>query len=87
MGVTASILSKQKNTSFIFAESYSNLPDAKAAAKIIEILDNYLGLKVDFKPLLEKAEKFEKKIKTIIEHSGKISKQKESKEDTFGYIS
>jgi len=71
MGVTSALLLKTENMpiSCILAETHSNLPDSKAAAKIIEILDGYLGLKVDYKPLLETAKKFEEKIKKVMQQS------------------
>jgi len=65
MGVTGALLLKAKcPISAIFVETHSQLPDSRAAAKIIEILDKYLNLKIDYKPLLEKAEQFEAKLKT-----------------------
>lgn len=81
MGVTGSILIKADNfdSSCLFAETHSNLPDSKAAAKVIEVLDKYLGLKVDYKPLLEQAEKFEDKLKTIMQKGQEAEKMKELK--------
>jgi uncharacterized protein len=70
MGVTGALMQRTNNgmpLSCVFAETHTGLPDSKAAAKIIEVLDAYLGLDVDIKPLLESAEKFELKIKTILE--------------------
>lgn len=64
-GVSASLLSKQPESTFIFTETHSELPDSRSAAKMIEVLDKYLGLKIDYKPLIEKAEEFEKKLKGI----------------------
>ena len=55
--------------SCLFAETHSNLPDSKAAARIVEALDKYLGMDLDYKPLLEQAEKFEEKLKTILQKS------------------
>jgi len=66
VGVVASLLSKKPDASFIFAETHSQLPDAKAAAEIIKRLDQYLGLKVDYKPLIKKAILFEKKLKSLL---------------------
>ncbi|MFH0831339.1 MAG: PAC2 family protein [archaeon] len=66
-GVSASLLSKQPDSTFIFTETHSDLPDSRSAAKMIEVLDKYLGLDIDYKPLLEKAEMFEKKLKTIMQ--------------------
>jgi uncharacterized protein len=84
VGVTASFLAKSPESTFIFTEAYSNMPDSRAAAKIIEILDEYLGLDVDYKPLLKKAENFEDKIKDILSKSADTMKQKEKKESYFG---
>ena len=73
MGVTASIILREKlPSSCIFVETHSQLPDSRGAAKIIETLDRYLGLKVDIKPLLQKAEEFEGKLKMLMEQ-GKLA--------------
>jgi len=69
--------------SAIFVETHSQLPDSKAAAKIIEILDKYLNLKVDYKPLLAKAEQFEDKLKTIVQQKNQAEEQKEKKELSY----
>lgn len=75
MGVTGALLIKAElPLSCIFAEAHTNLPDSKAAAKIIETLDKYLGLDVDYEPLLKQAEKFEGKVRGLLE------KSKEAKE-------
>jgi uncharacterized protein len=81
LGVTATLLLQAKETSVscIFVETHSNLPDSKAAAKAIEVLDKYLNLKVDYKPLLEEADKFEKKIRTIMEQGEMAKAQQEKK--------
>ncbi len=81
MGVTSAVLLKSEGipvTSF-FAETHSNLPDSKASAKIIEVLDKYLNLNVDPKPLLDTAKKFEEKVKGIISSSSKASRLKDEK--------
>ena len=69
MGVTAILLLRCKMTSCLFAETHSGLPDSKAAAAILNILDSYLQLKLDTKPLLKQAEKFEDKLKTIMQQT------------------
>jgi uncharacterized protein len=78
VGVTSALLLKAKSTKVpvtcMFAETESKLPDSKASAKIIEMLDKYLGLKVNPKPLLKQAAEFEEKLKEM------IGKQKEVKE-------
>jgi len=80
VGVTASLLSKVKEGTFIFAESYSDFPDSRAAAKVIEVLDKYLSLKVDYKPLIGKAETFEKKVKTLLSKTAAVTQEQEKKE-------
>jgi len=84
MGVTGALLLKKRDIiSAFFIESHVGLGDSKAAAKIIEILDKYLGLKVDFKPLLKAAEEFEGALKKIIEKGQKAAVQKKRKELTY----
>ncbi|MBU1854202.1 MAG: PAC2 family protein, partial [Nanoarchaeota archaeon] len=63
----------------IFAETHSALPDSKAAAKVIEVLDKYLGLKVDYKPLLKQAEEFENKLKNMIQQTSKTTEESDKK--------
>ena len=71
MGVTGALLLRAEKTPMccLFAETHSNLPDSKAAAKIIEVLDKYIGMELDTKPLLQQAEKFEEKVKMIMQKS------------------
>lgn len=85
MGVTSALLLNHDEFPFscIFAEASSNMPDSKAAAKIIEILDKYLSLKVDYKPLLEQAKKFEEKIKGILSKSEEIQQLQEKKKLSY----
>ena len=71
IGVTGAILLRTQKIplSCLFSETHSNLPDSKAAAKVIEALDKYLGMDIDYKPLLEQAEKFEEKLKILLKKS------------------
>ena len=71
IGVTGAVLLRLEKipVSCLFAETHSNLPDSKAAAKIVEALDKYIGMDIDYKPLLEQAQKFEEKLKTILQKS------------------
>jgi len=71
LGVTGAVLLRVEKTpvSCLFAETHSNLPDSKASAKIIEALDKYLSMDLDYKPLLEQAAKFEEKLKLILKKS------------------
>jgi uncharacterized protein len=64
IGVAGALLMKTSKLplSCVFSETHTALPDSKAAAKIIEALDKYLGLEVDYKPLLQQAENFEQKL-------------------------
>jgi len=84
VGVTASLLTKMPDTTFIFTEATSELPDSRAAAKIVEVLDGYLNLKVDYKPLVKKAEGFEQKVREILTKTKEAVKTKEKKESYFG---
>jgi len=72
MGVTGALMQrvgKEIPFTSVFAETHSGLPDSKAAAKLIEVIDKYLNLDVDPKPLLESAAKFEQKLKLLLEKS------------------
>lgn len=81
VGVTGALLlrSEKVPVSCIFAETQSNMPDSKAAAKVIEVLDKYIGLEVDVKPLLKQAEKFEGKLKSLLSQSQKAQEISEQK--------
>ena len=85
MGVTAALLAKTTTpmTAF-FADSQSKLPDSKAAAKVIETLDKYLGLNIDPKPLLKTAAEFEKKLKAMMQQNS--TAQKEAEEKSMSYV-
>lgn len=84
MGVTAALLLKTKKpiTAF-FADTHSNLPDSRAAAKIIEALDFYLGMDVKTEPLLETAEKFEEKLKGLLSQSEQAKDQIKKKQLSY----
>ena len=85
MGVTGALLLKAEKipATCLFAETQSALPDSKAAAKIIEALDKYLGLDVDYKPLLEQAEKFEGKLQGILQQSKKAQDISDKKKMSY----
>ena len=85
MGVTGALLLKVEDIplSCIFAETHTDLPDSKAAARIIRALDSYLGLKVDTAPLLQQAEKFEDKIKGIIKKGQEAQDISEAKKMSY----
>jgi uncharacterized protein len=87
VGVTAALLTKAPQKGFdvcsLFAETHSNLPDSKAAARVIELIDKYLGLKVDYQPLLKQAEVFEKKLRAMLEQAQQAKETKEKKDITY----
>jgi predicted ATP-grasp superfamily ATP-dependent carboligase len=79
MGVTGALLMKSASPlSCLFVEAHSQMPDNKAAAKLIESLDKYLKLELDPAPLLDKAKEMEVKIKDIM---GKVAETKDAKEE------
>jgi len=81
LGVTSTLLLQgdEQNISCIFVETHSSLPDSKAAAKAIEVLDKYLQLKIAYEPLLKQAKKFEEKIKSLMEKSTQATDQQRKK--------
>jgi uncharacterized protein len=85
MGVTGALLLKDEKIplSCIFAETHTDLPDSKAAARIIKVLDTYLGLKVNVVPLMEQAEKFEKKLKGLLEKGQEAQQMAEMKKPNY----
>ena len=86
MGVTATLLLQADHDysiSCIFAETPSNLPDSKAAAKVVEVMDKYLGMNIDYKPLLKQAEKFEEKIKGFLKQSQAMTSEQKKKQLSY----
>lgn len=83
MGVTGPILLRFENVVGIFAETHSQLPDSMAAAQIIKILDKYLNLTVDYKPLVEQAKEFEEKIKGLVQKTNQANEQKKNLEMSY----
>ena len=87
MGVTGTVLLKAKNLkqtlSCIFAETHSAMPDSKAAAAVIRTLDKYLKLNVDPKPLEEEAEKFEAKLREILQKGQQASDVQQKKQLSY----
>lgn len=85
MGVTGALMLKVDGRSLccLFADTASNLPDSKAAAKVIEALDRYLGLEVDPKPLMAQAAQFEDKLKSILGSSQKAQEISEKKKLSY----
>ncbi|MFH1063692.1 MAG: PAC2 family protein [Candidatus Woesearchaeota archaeon] len=81
LGVTSTLLlqGEEQPISCIFVETHSSLPDSKAAAKAIEVLDQYLNLKIAYAPLLKQAAKFEEKIKSLMEKSAIATDEQKKK--------
>ncbi len=81
MGVSSALLLKVDKIpmSCIFAETHTTLPDSKAAAEIIKVLDKYLNLKVDYKPLLETAKQFEDKLRELLKQSKQSMENRDRK--------
>ncbi|KYK31873.1 MAG: proteasome assembly chaperone family protein [Theionarchaea archaeon] len=51
----------------LLAETVGNVPDPRAAAKLVEEIGRILNLKIDVQPLLEEAEGVEEKLEQMIE--------------------
>lgn len=84
LGVTSALLLKSKTpTTCIFVETHSNMPDSKAAAKIVETLDKYLGLDVDYDPLLKKAEIFEDHLRGLLDKTQETVSLQEKKKMSY----
>ncbi|MBI2148574.1 proteasome assembly chaperone family protein [Candidatus Woesearchaeota archaeon] len=89
MGTTAALLLKAKTfpVTCIFAEAHSQLPDSEAAARVVDALNSYLKLKVDYKPLLEAAKRFEANLKMLMDKTKEINQTKRDKTiKELGYI-
>jgi predicted ATP-grasp superfamily ATP-dependent carboligase len=86
LGVTATLLLLAEDHKFssIFVETHSSLPDSKAAAKAVEMLDKYLNLKIAYEPLIKQAAIFEAKVKKLMEQ-GEIATAEQQKK-TLSYV-
>ena len=72
LGVTGALMlraPKKIPITFVFAQTNTKLPDSRAAAEIIKVLNKYLVLNIDVKPLIKKAERTEEKIKMLLKES------------------
>jgi uncharacterized protein len=84
VGVSGALMLRSKTPlTCFFAETRSEMPDSKAASNIIKALDDYLGLKVDYKPLLKQAEEFEQKFKSIMKQSSITAKERDKKQMSY----
>ncbi|MBU1975715.1 MAG: PAC2 family protein [Nanoarchaeota archaeon] len=83
VGVSSAMMLRYPKTSCIFAGTHSQLPDSKAAASVIGLLDKYLKLKVDSAPLLKQAEQFETKIKDLLQKSTQTTDDADKKNMSY----
>ncbi|PLW79596.1 hypothetical protein C0585_06925 [Candidatus Woesearchaeota archaeon] len=88
VGVTSALLLKNQNQNLtcLFAQTSSTLPDSKGAAKVIEVLDKFVGLNVDYKPLLKQAKVFEDKLKTMLATAKDPSKPDDMSKQQMSYV-
>jgi uncharacterized protein len=85
VGVTSALVMKSPvPIAALFAETHSELPDSKASAHLLEVLDKYLKLDIDTKPLLEQAQKFEQKLNKILKQG--MDTQEEVKKKQLNYV-
>lgn len=83
MGVTAALLLTENNLSCIFAETHSNMPDSRAAAKVLEFLEKYLKFEMNTKPLILQAELFESKVKNLMAQTNKSVSEQDKKQMSY----
>ena len=85
MGPTSAVLMKAGKVpvTCFFAETHSSMPDSNAAAQLIKVLDTYLKLKVDYKPLLKLAAKFEEKLRNIVTQSKQAEDLRDRKQMSY----
>ena len=87
VGVTGALLARRESSKVpitaLFAETTSNLPDSKSSAGIIRVLDSYLKLDVDPKPLLKQAQQFEEKLKGIMTHAKKTTEEVQKRQPSY----
>ncbi len=64
---------RERDVIALLAEAHPDYPDARAAARIVEVLNDMLGsVKIDPKPLYEEAEKIEKNIEEIRKKASQV---------------
>jgi len=86
VGVTGAIMERVPKTlkaSFIFAETHTNLPDSEAAAALVGVINKYLGVKVDPKPLAAEAKNVEAKLKQLMQKTKETQQVKEKKDLSY----
>ncbi len=85
LGVTGALLLEADKIPLtcIFAETHSAMPDSKASARVIELIDKLLGLNIPTKPLMKEAEKFEQKLKGILQQSKRATDEQMKKKLSY----
>ena len=88
-GVAGVLLNEGKRRNFdvisILAEARPNYPDARAAAKVIESIDQILlKVDIDVKPLYKEAEGIESRIKAMQKQAKPSSKKATPKPEMYG---
>lgn len=89
MGVTAALMSKQREVPItnLFVSAHENMPDSEAAAKAVQVLDDYLGFNLDIAPLIKTAKQFEGKLKQVMERQQEIAKlNKKAENENIDYL-
>jgi uncharacterized protein len=79
IGVAGALLLSRQDVNCLFAAAHSEMPDSKAAADVVKFLDKYLGLSVDYQPLLEQAQQFEEKLKSVASQAQKAFQTQDKK--------
>jgi uncharacterized protein len=88
-GVAGVLLNEGKRRDFdvatILAEAHPDYPDAKAAAKVIEVLNKLLlHIKLDAKPLYEESERIESQLKMIHRQAKDVKTPKQHSPSMYG---
>jgi uncharacterized protein len=84
LGVSGAIMLRSHlPVTCLFAETNVQFPDSKASSNIIKVLDGYLNLKVDYSPLLKRAQEYEGKVKQILQQSNIMSKVRDKKQMSY----
>lgn len=85
VGVTGGLLANNtKNLTCLFAGTRAEIPDSMAASKILKVLNDYLDLGIDLKPLIKKAEEFEKKVTELLTKSQEVVSKDKGDQSYFG---
>lgn len=74
-----------RNVVCLLADANPQIPDARAAAKLIELLDAFLpGTKLDPAPLIQEAERLESHLKEAVMQAGALNTPKKGDQMMYG---